>query len=63
MDHGPAEDLHKMVYNPTVSKKSLLVLTPSHRLNTKIEVRGFEVKDLVTDLSDGVSSWSTVQAA
>lgn len=27
----------------------------SHRLNTKIEARNLEVKDLVKDLSDGVS--------
>jgi hypothetical protein len=53
MGHGPTEDLHKMV---AMALNSWLAVFshPFSRLNTKIEARNLEVKDLVKDLSDGV---------
>lgn len=69
MDYRPAKDFHKMVssHNPLgrCSGRSLrsfgeelLLTTPGNvcRLNTKIESRNLQVKDLVADLSSGVSS-------
>jgi len=32
-----------------------------HRLNSKLQVRNVQIKDLVTDLSDGVSLFSKNQ--
>lgn len=53
MDHGPAEDLHKMVrFAEVVIRDSADFV---NRLNTKIEPRELVVVDLVKDLSDGVS--------
>jgi hypothetical protein len=53
VDHGPAEDLHKMVrFAEVVIRDSVDFV---NRLNTKIEPRELVVVDLVKDLSDGVS--------
>lgn len=57
MDNGSAEDVYEMVGSFSVPKRSNLAdLNPTCRLNTKIASRDLEVKDLVKDLSDGVSS-------
>jgi len=56
MDNSPAEDLYEMVY-PTIGFEVVdwANLNAICRLNTKIASRDLEVKDLVKDLSDGVS--------
>jgi hypothetical protein len=56
MDNCPAENLYKMVYLTTgFEEVDCANLNAICRLNTKIASRDLEVKDLVKDLSDGVS--------
>jgi hypothetical protein len=59
MDYGSAEDVYEVVRIPSTAHCFWQVarrLTSCRRLNTKIEPRDLLVKDLVQDLSDGVSS-------
>jgi len=58
VDNGSAEDFYEMVGGRCVlSGRNLADINPMCRLNTKIALRDLEVKDLVKDLSDGVSSY------
>ena len=62
MDYGPAENFHKMVglISSCTASYDGFGSHVIYRLNTKIASRDLEVKDLVKDLSDGVSGSSAV---
>jgi hypothetical protein len=55
MGQGPAEDIHQMVRIPRMHRAGTQ-LTAGCRLNSKLKTREVQIDDLITDLSDGVSS-------
>jgi hypothetical protein len=58
MDNCPAEDIYEMVgVQSNFFRGDRTNVDAICRLNTKIESRGLEVKDLTKDLSDGVSGF------
>ena len=55
MDFGSTKDFHKVVWQHQWRHGLIEFTNGLCRLNTKLCARDLEVKDLVKDLSDGVS--------